>query len=101
MEQLELDALKIATALAIQLNRRDHSNSNCNVILQQTKDTIIVVRSIDYPIEELDYTALLFIDAKKSTDQPNSVEKWKTLIDRLSKLDGVLMVSIDFTPTPK
>lgn len=103
MDDVNFNSIQSAVEFSMQLNRISRQEHKCFVTLQKDKNSISIVDTAEYPIEKADYATILLVDTQQSNEEPNCVNKWKELLDRLSVLNGVLLVSIQYTPssTPK
>jgi len=95
MNQIHFRTLQLAVDFMLPLNQMSHDKDNCFVVIHQ-KDKIRVVDITDHPIGES--KMLLFLDTQDNATHSLGVQKWKTLLDKLGKLDGSLLVSIQYIP---
>lgn len=101
MQQIKLDSLKFALDFSMQLNQTNPDIGSNYVIIEKDDDMVTITKDSDYPIEKEDYNMLMFVDSQIKDAPIKPLEKWKKLLDRLTELDGLVFITIQYRPIPK
>ena len=101
MEQIKLNSLKFALDFSMQLNQTNPSEEYNYVIIEKDDNNVTITEDTAYPIEKKDYNMLMFVDSQVKDAPIKPLEKWKKLLDRLTELDGLVFITIQYRPIPK
>lgn len=100
MEQIKLNSLKFALDFSMQLNQTNPSEEYNYVIIEKDDNNVTITEDTAYPIENEDYKMLMFVDSQLKDAPIKPLEKWKKLLDRLTELDGLVFITIQYRPIP-
>ena len=100
MEQIKLNSLKFALDFSMQLNQTNPSEEYNYVIIEKDDNNVTITEDKAYPIENEDYNMLMFVDSQLKDAPIKPLEKWKKLLDKLTELDGLVFITIQYRPIP-
>lgn len=99
MEKIDFLTFKFALDFSKHLNEFNPKKDSNFIVIEQSDQKLSIQEDTSFPIEEKDFQMLIFVDSQDSKESNKPTLKWEKLLRRLSKLDGSLFITMQFTPT--